>query len=103
MIHKFLVRNLWQEKESYFLCPPSKRGMYIALLLSVCQSVGRGVRSFSSQRINIGNRFFTRISRSSSVLGTIEQTLIELCPSHIEKSNFFPFNIITAKVEQIHY
>lgn len=106
MIHKFLVMNLWQEKESYFLCPSSEKGKYRILLCCCLYVGGRWVHQqflfiFFAEDYKILKWNLVRTTRSSSVLSTNEQILIEGCHSHVEKSNyFFPF-IITAKVEQI--
>jgi hypothetical protein len=73
-----------------FLCPPSKKGGHIALLLSVGRYVGRSVHQqfpfiFFALVAHMVYRFIVRISRSSSILGTIEPFWTELWPLNFEK------------------
>jgi hypothetical protein len=71
------------------LCPPSKKGGHIALLLSVGRST-ISFRSFSLHWLhilkwNLVYWFIVRISGSSSILGTIEPFLPVLWPLDFEK------------------
>jgi hypothetical protein len=80
--------------------PPSRKGGHTALLLSVAPSVGPPAvfRSFSSHWLhilkwNLIHRFIMRISRSSSLLGTIEPFLTELWPLDFEKFHEFAVSV----------
>lgn len=81
--------------------PPSKKGGYVALLLSVGRSVSQFTNSFrshSSQRLyilkwNLESRFIIRTSKLSSVLGTIKQFVTELCPSYLGTFQLFTVSV----------
>lgn len=102
-----LLVYMYKLKAGLTLCPSSKKGGYIALLLSVCLCVGRLVHQqfpfiFFTEvaHIEMKYRLIVRIiiiSMSISIMGTIEQFLTELCPLNVEKFQLFAVSVFLCR------